>query len=105
MTASFLGETDVVRPHFAACTPNTPSNSVQVEDGVGNSSSTSSLGIVSTTCDTYTWLRPDRGRPVHIGLNIAKVPYAATSVDKWFKQAIFPGFGGQTLPKMVSGAI
>jgi hypothetical protein len=41
----------------------------------------------------------------HIGLSIAKVSYSATSVAKWLNQANLSGFGGQTLPKMVSGAI
>jgi hypothetical protein len=48
---------------------------------------------------------PDLHPEGQLGLNIAKVPYAATSVAKWLKQAICPGFGGQTLPKIVSGAI
>ena len=49
--------------------------------------------------------RAGTGEAGRLGLNIAKVPYAATSVAKWLKQAICPVFGGQTLPNIVSGAI
>ena len=45
------------------------------------------------------------GIPREEGLNIAKLSYAATYGVRRLKQAILLGFGGYTLPKMMSGTI